>query len=213
VGILYGDVNSSNRTGLSLAEFDGVRGGFTASLEFDMFDLPVLPRSGWNASLRYFRADPAFGSDLDYKRLAGGAGLAHTFGRQTFHFNVQGGSSFDTDIPEFDLFTLGGFLRLSGLNRDELRGEHFGLGKFAWYTRLSKATSPYATTWHIGLQYEVGNTWFNDEITSADNVIHAGVIALIGTTFAGPLTVAYGRTDRGRDAFYVMLGVFDSFSN
>jgi len=211
VGMLYGHINSSDRTGLSLAEFDGARGGYQASLGFDMLDLPVLPRHGWKAAIDFFRSDPKLGSNLDYKRLSAAVGGAHTLGRHTFHATLKGGTDLDTEMPEFDLFTLGGISRLSGLNTDELRGDQFSLGKLAWYTRLSPATSPYATTWYIGLQYEVGNTWYNENKFRWNDLEHAGLIALIGTTFVGPLSISYGRTAKGRDAYYVTLGVVANF--
>ncbi|MFT5232464.1 MAG: NTE family protein [Candidatus Krumholzibacteriia bacterium] len=210
-GVLYGHLNSSDRTGLSLAEFNGRRGGYVASLGFDMVDLPVLPRHGWKAGFNYFRGDPEFGSDLDYRRLSAAIGIAHTFGRHTFHLTAKAGTSLNTNMPEFDLFTLGGLARLSGLNRDQLRGDDFGLGTLAWYTRLSSAASPYATTWHLAVQYETGNTWYNVENPALDSLEHAGLIGLVGTTFAGPFSIAYGRTAKGNDALYVTLGVFANF--
>jgi len=208
---LYGHLEASDRTGLSLAEFNGPRGGYSASLNFDMLDLPVLPRRGWKAGLEYFKGDSGFGSGLDYHRLSGAAGTAHTFGRHTFHLSLAAGTDFHTGAPEFDLFTLGGIGRVSGLATDQLRGEVFGLGKLAWYTKISSATSPYSTSWFLGAQFEAGNAWYWFQDPGTDDLLYAGLVSLIGTTFVGPLSLSYGRTEHGHDAFYVTLGIIHAF--
>ena len=210
-GFLYGHLEASDRTGLSLAEFNGPRGGYTASLSFDMLDLPVLPRSGWKAQAKYYKADSGFGSGLDYHRLSGAAGLAHTFGKNTLHMSLKGGTDFHSGMPQFDLFTLGGLSRLSGFQEDQLRGEVFGLGKLAWYRKIAGATSPYATSWFIAAQFETGNAWYWTEDPGLDDLRYAGLVSLVGTTFVGPLSISYGRTEGGHDAFYLNLGIAHSF--
>ena len=211
MGLLYGHIEASDRTGLSLAEFNGPRGGYTASLGFDMLDLPVLPRSGWKAQAEYFKSDSGLGSQLDYHRLSAAAGTAHTFGGQTLHLSVKSGTDFHSGIPEFDLFTIGGLSRMSGLQEDQLRGEVFGLGKLAWYQKISGASSPYATSWFIGAQFEAGNAWYWSDDPGLDDLQYAGLVSLVGTTFLGPLSISYGRTEHGNDAFYLNLGLAHSF--
>jgi len=210
-GLLYGTLRSTDRTGLSLAEFDGPRGGYTASLNFDMLDLPVLPRNGWKAGITYFKGEPGLGSDLNYERLSGAAGAASTFGNNTFHLSLKGGTDFHTNAPQFDLFTLGGLSRMSGYAEDQLRGEVFGLGKLAWYRKISHATSPYATSWFIGAQFEAGNAWYWFENPRAEDLRFSGLLSLVGTTFAGPLSISYGRTNDGHDAIYLNLGITNPF--
>jgi NTE family protein len=211
VGLVYGGGRASDRTSLSLAEFDGARGGYTARLGFDMVNRAVLPYLGWGGRATYFRARPQFGSGLDYHRLSGGLGLALGNPADLVNLAVRGGTDFRSNLPLYEVFTLGGLGQISGLQEDQLSGEVFGLARASYYHRISGATSPYAPSWYVGLQVEAGNAWFWFENRGLDTVRFAGLVSLVGTTFAGPLSLAYGRTDDGHDTVYLSLGLINRF--
>ncbi|MDX2475006.1 MAG: hypothetical protein QNL91_15025, partial [Candidatus Krumholzibacteria bacterium] len=94
---------------------------------------------------------------------------------------------------------------------DQLRGEVYGLGKLAWYRKISGDTNPYATSWFIGAQFETGNAWYWIDDPALNDLRYAGLISLIGTTFAGPLSISYGLTEQGHDSLYLNLGIAHSF--
>ena len=207
VGADIGHLRVSDRTGLSLAEFDGPRGGLRTTLKFDKVDVPILPRHGYFGEVNYFSGYPEFGSDLEYQKLSARIAAANTWNGNTLHLSLEGGSDLGTDMPEFDMFTLGGMNRLMGYQRGQLRGQSFALGQMRWYHKLMGQPSPFSTSWYIVLQAEAGNAWYSTDEAGFDNLHYTGSIGFVGTTVFGPLTIAYGRADDGNDAAYVTLGV------
>ena len=212
-GLLYGRLHTSDRSFLGLGEFDGPRGGFLSSIAFDMLNRPVLPYDGWAAKLEHFQGKPSFGSDLDYHVAHATVGFALGTADDVFIATANGATNFHTNMPLFEIVTLGGLGRISGLHQDQLSGEVSGLGTVAYYRRLTRATSPYATSWYVGLQLEAGNAWYWSQNPGWDDLRYAGLISLVGTTFAGPLTISYGRTDLGNDALYISLGRLQHWLN
>ncbi|MCB1184071.1 patatin-like phospholipase family protein [bacterium] len=212
-GLAYGHLTASDRSGLSLGEFDGAFGGVTGSLGGDMLNRPVLPYAGWAGRVRWFHALPDLGSGLDYHQADAALGLAFGSADDVFILTGQGGTNFHTDMPLFAVFTLGGPGRISGLHQDQISGEIYALSTAAYYRRLTRATSPYATSWYVGVQLEAGNAWYWLDDPSADDLRYAALFSLVGTTFAGPLALSYGRTDEGQDALYLSLGVLQHFVN
>ena len=205
-GIVYGRLRASDRSFLNLGEFDGPRGGYLSRLAFDMLNRPVLPYQGWAARVQHFQGKPAFGSDLDYHVAHGAAGFALGSADDVFIVTASGATNFRTQAPLFEVVTLGGLGRVSGLHQDQLSGEIAGLGTVAYYRRLTRATNPFATSWYVGLQLEAGNAWYWSQNPGLDDLYYTGLLSLVGTTFAGPLAISYGRTDLGNDALYISLG-------
>jgi NTE family protein len=207
MGVDLGHLRASDRTGLSLAEFDGPVGGYKLSLKFDKVDVPFLPRSGYAGVVRYFAGRPEFGSDLNYDRLEGRVSGAKTWGGNTFHLALEGGTNFNSTIPEFHMFTLGGMNRLTGYQKDQLRGQRYALGQLRWYHKIIGHPSPFSTSWYILLQGEAGNAWYFPEDAGFDDLRYTGTAGIVATTMFGPLTIAYGRADDGHDSAYITLGV------
>lgn len=206
-GVEVGYLRTTDTTNESQAEFEGPRGGYRGKFSCDMYDLAVLPRKGYAGVVEYFRGQPSFGSDLDYKMLHGGVSGALTFGSHTFRAQVEGGSSLDTDIPSHYQFTLGGFGRLSGYNREQLRGNAYGLAKLRWNHKFLGHPSPYSTSLYFLLQGEVGNAWPDPGMARWDDLRYSGLVSLVATTIIGPVAVSYGQAEGGHHAFYVTIGI------
>jgi NTE family protein len=205
-GILYGHIKTEDRTGLSLAEFNGARGGYTARLAFDMMDAAVFPRHGYDGRVHLFVAKPGMGSGLDYSSLTGLFRTVTSFGADTFGLTLQGGSSLGTEMPEFALFTLGGIGRLSGYTSDVFRGEAYGVGALNWYHRLGGRASPYTTRWYVGAAIETGGAWRDASTARMDDLRTCGSAFIGAHTLFGPLIFTYARANDGNDAFYITLG-------
>jgi len=210
-GVNIGYLSLTDHTGVDPEKFEGPRGGYISTFAFDMFDQAVLPQRGFGGLVQYFQGEPKFGSDLDYARLHGGIASAHTFGRQTIRASVEGGSSFDSDMPIFDQFTLGGLSHLSGYHQGQLRGDAYGLAKVAWYHRLHGYPSPFTSAVYFLLQGEVGNTWEDPSEARWDNLRFSGLVSLVTTTIVGPVSIAYGQGESGHHSFYVTIGTIRPF--
>ncbi len=212
-GLEYGHLDSRDRTGLSLAEFEGTGGGYVARLAIDMYDLAFLPRRGFEALIQVNQKRPEFGSGLDFTKLNGGIAGAHTFNKHTIYMAFEGGTAMKTDLPEFAMFTLGGLGRLSGYAKDQLRGAVFGLAKVAWYHQFAGNMSPFTNSYYVGVQLEAGNAWRDYDMMSWDDLLYSGLVTLVARTSLGPLAASYGRSEDGRDSIYLTLGSIRGFLN
>jgi len=210
-GLEYGHLDTRDRTGLSLAEFKGPGGGYTARLAFDMYDLAILPRRGFEALVQISQKRPEFGSDLDFTKLNGGLAGAHTFHSHTIYAALEGGTAMKTDLSEFAMFTLGGLGRLSGYAKDQFRGAVYGLAKVAWYHQFAGSMSPFSNSYYIGVQLETGNAWRDYDAVGWEDLLYSGLVSLVARTNLGPLAATYGRSGDGNDSFYLTLGTIQGF--
>lgn len=205
-GFDYGYMRAAGRSGLALGEFKGTRGGWVASLQFDKLDLAALPSHGYSGYLKYRSGLPGVGEGVDYQRLEVKLYGARTWGRNTLHLNLEGGTAFDTDLPEFRMFTLGGMDRLTAYARDQFRGQDYVLGQLKWHHKIIGHASPFSTSWYLMTQIEAGNAWYYTEAQPFRDLRTTGSVGLVVTTLLGPLTTAYSRSTDGHDAAYVTLG-------
>ncbi|MEN8008308.1 MAG: patatin-like phospholipase family protein [Candidatus Krumholzibacteriota bacterium] len=210
-GLEYGHLDARDKTGLSLTEFKGAGGGYSAQLVFDMFDLAILPRHGFEALVQVSQKRPEFGSGLDFAKLNGGLAGAHTFGTHTLYAALEGGTAMKTNLPEFAMFTLGGLSRLSGYAKDQFRGSAYGLAKVAWYHQFAGSLSPFSNSYYLGVQLETGNAWRYYDEARWDDLLFGGLVSLVARTNLGPLAATYGRSEDGHDSFYLTLGTIDGF--
>lgn len=109
----------------------------------------------------------------------------------------------DDNAPVEGLFQLGGLFRLSGLQEDQLPGQHAGIVELIYLRRLSNVR--FFRTF-AGISLETGNVWQRTGDISWDNTILAGSLFVGFDTPIGPLYVGYGRTDTDRGGAYVYLG-------
>jgi NTE family protein len=205
-GLMYGHIRTRDTTGLSLAEFEGPRGGYVVEAAADVMNAAVFPTHGSVAQARLFFASPDFGSGLDYTRLEGLVRTVFTTRGNSVEFGARGGSGLGTDLPEFDLFTAGGLGRLGGYSKDQLRGEAYAIASLGWYRHLGGRGSPYSTQWYAGALVEAGNAWLRPDEASLGDLRGCGSIFLGARTLLGPLLLTYARALDGNDAVYITLG-------
>ena len=111
----------------------------------------------------------------------------------------------DDNAPLEGLFRAGGFLRLSGLQTDQLSGQHYGQLLASYRHQISEFN---AIPTYLGTSLEVGNVWQDEDDISFDDTITAGSIYVGLDTKFGALYFAYGRAEDDRDSFYISLGNF-----
>ena len=87
--------------------------------------------------------------------------LARSRDRYSFVWSMDAGSALDdTVISPQNLFTLGGFLELSGLPTDALVGTQFGIARTILYRRISRGgTGFFEFPAYLGASLEAGNVW------------------------------------------------------
>jgi NTE family protein len=189
-----------------LPEDDFDTGGLFARFSVDTLDDVDFPHRGYSGFAEYFKSEEALGADDNYQRLESRLFAAKTWDRHT----LVGGAGLGTtlaggELPVYDRFALGGFLNLSGYADRELSGSYSALGALVYYYRLDRSTGLLQLPTYLGGSLELGNVW-QDRDDFGTDLISAGSLFLGVDTFFGPLYLAYGRAEGGRDSAYLFLG-------
>jgi NTE family protein len=180
------------------------RGEFFSRFGIDTMDSIAFPRAGSLASAewRASRQRP-LEAEADFDQLLLKAAHAKTWGRHTVLTTFRYDATFSGTAADSRLFRMGGFLDLSGINRNELSGEHAARIGASYYRRVGNFTLFPA---FAGISAELGNVWGSRDDISASGSILGGSFWTGIRTPIGPVYVAYGRAEGGLDAFYITLG-------
>ncbi len=169
----------------------------------DELDNVNFPRSGGDFRIRITTGLEALGSDNNYEQGVVEGSYAHTLGRYTGRFGGFFASTQDNDAPHQNMFRLGGLTQLSGLQQNEIKGQHAALLSAIFYRRLAdfKLLPLYA-----GLSAEYGNVFKRRGDIDFTNGIVSGSVFLGLDTILGPIHLSFGLTEGGRENFYFILG-------
>ena len=116
---------------------------------------------------------------------------------------IRYGTTVSGQAPIQRQYRLGGFLNLSGLNPDELSGQHTGIATMAYYRRVGDIS---LLPTYIGATAELGNTWQDKSDISLDSSIFAGSVFVGVDSILGPIYLAVGLADNGQHALYFYVG-------
>jgi NTE family protein len=184
--------------------------GYFARFSLDQLDDVRFPHNGqlasieWNSE-RYHQV----GDDKPFDRLSVNWLAAGTFGRETAIFWASGGATFNQTNPA-DVRTqypLGGLFNLSGIAADSLAGPQFAIARVLLYRKIGRGgDGPFDFPTYVGVSFEAGNVYkklgdINFGSTRKDASIFLGI-----DTFLGPVYLATGYEEHGRQAFYLFLG-------
>jgi NTE family protein len=169
----------------------------------DELDDVAFPRSGGTLRARGTFGLQELGSDADYSQGTVDGSYVRSWGRHSLLLGGRFATTFSQDAPLQSQYTLGGFTQLSGLEQDELRGQHSALLYAAYYRRLwdFKLLPGYA-----GVSLEYGNVFECRDDIRFDNGRIAGSVFLGLDTMIGPAYLAYGRAEGDRWSLYLFLG-------
>lgn len=199
-GVLDADVQKGM---VDLASGQIHRGGVRLKGIFDQLDNVNFPRKGGIVRLDFYAARPELGDDREYNRLDVSFSKLYTYKQYTLAASGLFKSYIDQALPVYDEATLGGFLNLSGLAADQLRGQRAALGKLVAYWQASTSI---IGDLYLGGSIEGGNAWKEDEAMVVDDLRVAGSVFVGFDSVLGPLYLAYGQADQGMSAVYFYLG-------
>ncbi len=174
--------------------------------EHDSLDYVPFALDG---SIVYFEAAtsrPGLGATTDYDRYQFRGTSAWSTGGFTALFGLEL-SSYRNASP-MDLiepFSLGGFLRLSGLNRNELTGPQLMLGKVILMQRMD-AMRFGSIPVYLGGSAELGNTWQELDNVGVKSALWSGSVFIAADTFLGPVYLGTGWTEGGRSSLFLAIG-------
>jgi NTE family protein len=180
-------------------------GGFTTRFTFDSRDRDVLWQRGMVARMTYFRSEEALGAEAPYDRLEGTATMALPLDRNVGYLRVSGGSSFDTDLPLYDTFSLGGPISFPGLNIGELRGTSYWSAQASYLWRIADISYIFNQAIFAGLKFTAGDMSGRIDGVSA-SPIYSGAFVLAGRTPLGPLSLSLAGTSSSEWQLVLGLG-------
>ena len=191
---------------LPTGDFDS-RGYFTR-IAYDRLDDVNFPRHGTAATLEWSGDRAGLGSDQRADRLAANLITARSFGRQTAVWWTSLGTALNEPTADLrTLFSLGGFLNLSGLKANSLTDAHFGITRVLLYRQIGRGGSGYLDVpAYLGVSLEMGNVWDRRSQASFGSARKDASIFLGLDTLIGPVYIATGFEEDGSKAFYLFLG-------
>ncbi|HEX7116297.1 MAG TPA: patatin-like phospholipase family protein [Steroidobacter sp.] len=187
------------------ADFD--RGGFFTRFSYDKLDSIFFPRHGQQFELEWRSERASLGAGQDFDAFEMTWLLARSFDRHTLIFWTDVGTTVGAPATPENLFSLGGFLNLSGLPPEFLSGPHYGIGRLMYYRRIGRGGEGVLDLpAYAGISLEAGNTWAHRrDISFGDLRTNASLFFGVDTPL-GPVYLATGYDEGGDKAFYLFLG-------
>lgn len=180
-------------------------GALRARLRIDQLDSVKFPRSGYAATAAVLESRTNLGARDNYRRWEGDVVTAVSAGDNTVQLAFKGGGPVGGDqVPVYDLFSLGGFLQLSGYRTGQFYGENMAFGRLVYYHKLSKAVLTEGV--YAGGSFEVGRVRDQLISTNQNEMITAGSVFLAADTPLGPMYLGYGLGEDGNRSLYFFLG-------
>lgn len=207
-GLGYGDTSTRRIIGSPLIRGRSIEGGFAfGRLTLDTLDSVRFPRSGGLLTAEAEYRAKTLGSSANVG-IVGGKGLyAFTFGENTISPSVSLGTTFEDELGTLPPFSIGGFLRLSGLSPGERTGRHVVFGSIVAYRRLANPRFfTLSLPVYLGGSIEFGNAFQSRNEIRFSRLIPAGSAFLGVDTPLGPIYLAVGFAEGGRTSGYLFLG-------
>jgi NTE family protein len=190
----------------SLPDIDFDSGGAFARLRFDTLDSARFPRRGLLSDITWRLSRPGLGADSKFDTIEGEVTQTWSRGRNSLQLGLGYATTLESDNAVQDFFPLGGFLRLSGLDRGEISGPHAALAKLIYYRRIGETSGLLDTPLYLGFSAEAGNVWQARSEISFDSMLLNGSVFAGLDTFIGPVYLAAGFAEHGRPNFYLFIG-------
>ncbi len=209
IGLSYGHVVSTPRVGEpSLPSYSDDLGGVRLRFGLDSLEGGTgFPTSGNYLTLNSYFARAGVGSNVNFDKteLTG----AQVFGNssRSLIFTTDVGTSFHTNLPFYEEFTLGGFLSLSGLREQQLRGDQVFSAHLIYLEHVANLPSVLGNGLYIGGSLEGGNVWNSDQNISLHGLQYGSSLFVGADTALGPIYLGTGFSQSGNQTFYLFIGL------
>jgi NTE family protein len=182
-------------------------GGAFARFATDTLDHASFPTSGQITTLSFSALQRELGSQDDLEILAFNGWKAFTYEKNTLALGVSGATTFQGSDDIYEQVRLGGLFQLSGLDRDQLAGRYSAIGRAIGYRRIATpGILSFTYPLYLGASLEYGGVWQDRSDVSWDSAIFAGSVFLGLDLPIGPIYLAYGLAEGGRDSLYLFVG-------
>lgn len=181
-------------------------GGLTFGVLIDRLDSLTFPRKGILGAASAYLSRPGYGARDEYDLLGVSFVWAASRRNHTFLYWMEGGTSFDDTAPPYASFSIGGFFSLSGYDRGELSGPHFGIIRPIYFYKVGNLPSLVGKGIYVGGWLEAGNAWHTRDEISADNLRYAATVTVGAETVLGPVYLSLGVAEDNRRRLYLSIG-------
>jgi NTE family protein len=208
LGPVWRTVKADVQTGSQvLPNADTNVSGARIRLFADTMDQAWFSRDGHRVVMTGYRATSAMGADVQYSRGELAWNGAKSFGEHTFQGFLYGGTNFDTNLPAYDSFVLGGPFRLSAYAINQFAGQQAAFGSLRYLNQVKRLPSPLGSGVYAGASLEAGRVnKLYDGTDTTGNLWSTS--AFIGAeTFLGPAWVGAGFAPGGFRSLFLLVGV------
>ncbi|MEO0365260.1 MAG: patatin-like phospholipase family protein [Pseudomonadota bacterium] len=191
----------------NLPSLDFDAGGFRASFGFDSLDDTVFPKKGSRFEFTTRSVRESLGGVRNYETYQSTYDGYWTVGRHTFSLGLDLATSNNANDLLAEVTFLGGFLNLSGLDRNALVGPHSAISRLVYQRRVGRTGGGFFD-WplYLGASVEAGNVWDRAGLASSSDLIFNGSLFARLDTFLGPAYLASGFGENGETTLYFFLG-------
>lgn len=210
IGLHRGRVKLVEDTNLVAGTFplpNADTGGWSASVVLDTLDNLRFPRNGYALDVKILAASPALGSTDRYTKASGALTLATSIGAHAFTLHARAGGSLsdDRELPDYELFSLGGFQQLSGYQTGQLQGREMAFGRLGYSYRLAGPSILDGA--YVGASLELGRIGESAFGRTRTSQRRGASLYFAFDSPLGPVYLAYGHADAGQQAVYFFLGM------
>lgn len=208
IGVEIGTGRAKLNEGIApLSEIDVDIGRLVVSGAYDTLDDPFFPREGSRAEARYAYGLTALGDNADYQTLSASALKAISDGPNTVIGSFSAGQRLDGTPPLDSLYRVGGLFSLSGYRKEELAGASFLTAQLIYRrTLLGNSGQIFGVPLYVGGSAELGDVWQSDSGLDARDLRLGGSVFVAADTAFGPVYLAFGRSEGGRQSAYLLIG-------
>lgn len=179
--------------------------GVAIRLRSDTLDSLRFPRQGQAFDLEAYRSLPAWGASDAYEKFTASWRGAWSSGNHTVRAALERATAGAADrLPIYELYSLGGFLRLSGYRTGEFVGRELGFGRLIYNWRI--ASPGLFDGVFVGASLEAGRVGNEIGTLNTSETRQGRSLYLAADSPLGPIHLAYGRGSRDRQAIYFFIG-------
>jgi len=207
LGAVRGTLNGRTRIGAAnLPDFDAQQGAYTFNIAYDQTDSARFLSTGNLGSVNFYSARKRLGSDLEYTKLDGNWTSAFKIDANTLIATLRAGRTLDGDLPIYDPFSLGGFLKLSGYSEGQFIGQSLDLAQLLYFRRIGKLPTAFGDGLYAGLSFEMGRLGPGTNLPGTGGIKRSVGFYLGADSALGPMYFGVGRSADGNWAVYLFLG-------
>ena len=210
LGAFAGKLNAEEDFGILtfVPDYDLTQVGYNVQVTFDQIDSPSFGRNGVLAQLSSFGTVGDWGSEDEYNKTELLLLGAKSVGNHAVQLAGYVGESLSGDLPNYDPFLLGGFLRGSGYRMDELVGNSVAMARAVYSYKIASLPPPLGRGVYLGGSIEATRASLGINLDSDKKIRPSASIFVGADTFLGPAYLAFGHafSDDNPNAIYLLLG-------